>query len=134
MRASRFRIVHVTTRHDLAGIIVDDLIGQNEMWLMDEGFEATANDGFLLATRLIHLDPFYAAAGTAVPLDRAILQHALLTLAARQQGFGPKTLDSPRPPEAIYAAAIRGGAMNSIEFADTWRSRAVSPRCRRNLC
>ena len=43
---------------------------------------------------------------------------ALFSLAARQQAFGPATLDSPRLPEAIYAAAIRNGAMNSIEYAE----------------
>jgi hypothetical protein len=116
MQASSFRIVQVKTRHDIAGLIVDDVFGQDELWLMDEGFEATLEDGRVLATRLIRLDPFCAAAGASVPLERNVLQDALFTLSTRQQGFGPQTLDSPRLPEAIYAAAIRSGAMNTIAF------------------
>jgi len=116
MQASTFRIVQVKTRHDVAGLIVDDVFGQNELWLMDEGFEATLTDGVVLATRLVHLDPFCSTAGASVPLERNVLRDALFSLAARHKAFGPATLDDPRLPEAIYAAAIRGGAMNSIEF------------------
>jgi hypothetical protein len=117
MQASTFHIVQVKERHDIAGIIVDDVFRQNELWLMDEGFEATVTNGVVLAGRLVRLDPYCTTAGATVPLDRDVFQDAFYSLAAaRHQDFGAATLDDPRLPEAIYAAAIRNGAMNSIAF------------------
>lgn len=117
MRVSKFHIIQVKARHDIAGIVVDDVFRQNELWLMDEGFEQTAENGLVLAGRLVRLGPFCATAGATVPLDRNVLQDAFYSMAtARNQDFGAATLDDPRLPEAIYAAAIRNGAMNSIAF------------------
>jgi|SRR5580658_1017099 hypothetical protein len=116
MQATTFHIIQVKTRHNIAGIVVDDVFRQKELWLMDEGFEATLTNGLVLATRLIYLDPFYSTAGVSVPLEKDILRDALFSLAVRGREFGPETLDDPRLPEAIYAAAVRSGAMSSIAF------------------
>jgi hypothetical protein len=117
MRTSIFRIIHFRSRHVLAGINADNVFGQDELWLMDEGFEASAENGLVLAARLVDLGPFYATAGACVPMGRDILLDAVSSLVGRRQTIAPSTLDNPRLPEAIYAAAIRGGAMSSIEFA-----------------
>ena len=117
MRVSKFHIIQVKARHEIAGLVVDEVFRQDELWLMNEGFEETAEDGLVLAGRLVRLGPFCATAGATVPLDRNVLQDALYSMVvARNRDFGPKTLDDPRLPEAIYAAAIRNGAMNAIAF------------------
>lgn len=82
---------------------------------MDEGFEATLTDGMMLAARLIRLDPFHSTAGASVPISRYILQEALLSLAGRRS-VNPALLDNPRLPEAVYAAAIKNGATDTISF------------------
>lgn len=49
--------------------------------------------------------------------SRSLSRHALLSLAARRGTLNPASLDDSRLPEAVYAAAIRGGAMDTINFA-----------------
>jgi hypothetical protein len=115
LQAGTFRIIQVKGRHHIAGIVVEDMFGGQEMWVMDEGFEATLTDGMMLAARLIRLDPFHSTAGASVPISRYILQEALLSLAGRRS-VNPALLDNPRLPEAVYAAAIKNGAMDTISF------------------
>jgi hypothetical protein len=116
LQAGTFHIVQVKGRHHIAGVVVEDVVREKEMWLMDEGFEATLTDGMVLATRLIRLDPFHSTAGASVPISRYILQDALLSLAARRGTLNAASLDDPRLPEAVYAAAIKSGAMDTISF------------------
>lgn len=116
LQAETFRIIQVRGRHHVAGIVVEDVFRKEEMWLMDEGFEATLPDDLVVAARLIRLDPFYSTAGASVPISSAILQDALLSLAARRGALNPPSHDDPRLPEAVYAAAIKSGAMDTMSF------------------
>ena len=52
LQHSRFHIVRVLRRHEVAGLVTEDTVTHEQLWLMDEGFEATARSGMGLATRL----------------------------------------------------------------------------------
>jgi hypothetical protein len=52
MRNARFSIIGILRRHDVAGLIVEDLFRGVEVWLVDEGLESSLPDGAALATRL----------------------------------------------------------------------------------
>jgi hypothetical protein len=48
-----------------------------EHWLVDEGLESSAPDGFLLATRLFAPDSFSMTAGVFVPVASALLHDVI---------------------------------------------------------
>jgi len=52
MLAARFALIRVERRHPEAGLIVTDLMREEEFWLVDEGMESTAPFGFKMATRV----------------------------------------------------------------------------------
>jgi hypothetical protein len=45
MRRARFSIIGILRRHDVAGLIVEDLFRGGEFWLVDEGLESSLPDG-----------------------------------------------------------------------------------------
>jgi hypothetical protein len=117
LQAATFHIVLASRHHHVAGVVVEDLFRKQDIWLMDEGLDATMPDGTLLAARLIRLDPFHATASASVPISRSDLRNALLSLAARRATLDPASvIDDPRLPEAIFATAIKSGAMDGISF------------------
>jgi hypothetical protein len=116
LRSSTFHVVQVKTRHDIAGLVIDDVFRDRELWLMDEALAETATEGLILAARMIRAGSFWSTAGATVPLDGDTFRDAFLSMAERRHTLGPRTLDDPRLPEAIYSAAIRNGAMSAIAF------------------
>ena len=70
---ARFRLWRVEGRHATAGLAIWDIGNDGPLWLMDEGFEATARVGDMFAGRLIAIDDFVMTTGAAVPLDKEAL-------------------------------------------------------------
>jgi hypothetical protein len=118
LRANSFRVVRVKERHPIAGLIVHDLAHREELWLMDEGLEASSHEGAGLAARLIPLETFHTTAGAIVPVAEDMFKHALHSLAARRGKLDFSALDDPRLPEALYAAAISSNAMEYMAYAE----------------
>ncbi len=77
MLAARFVLIRFERRHPEAGLIVTDLLSDEEFWLVDEGIEASMPVGFKIATRVFSPEDFHMAAGAFVPLEGAILMSAL---------------------------------------------------------
>ena len=77
MLAARFALIRVERRHPEAGLIVTDLMREEEFWLVDEGMESTAPFGFKMATRVYSPEDFHMAAGVFVPLAGVLLMRAL---------------------------------------------------------
>ena len=77
LRHCRFRIIRVLRRHEIAGLVVEDIVSHEELWLMDEGLEATAPEGAAFGTRLLRLNGFYMTAGAAVPVTGDVLEAAI---------------------------------------------------------
>jgi hypothetical protein len=118
MLAARFALIRVERRHPEAGLIVRDLIREDEFWLVDEGMESSAPVGSKMATRVYSPDHFYMAAGVFVPLESASLMNVLrrrpllLRMSLDQAG------EDRRFAEAIYREAIEAGVMERVRFQD----------------
>jgi hypothetical protein len=116
LRHCRFRIIRVLRRHETAGLVVEDVVSHEELWLMDEGLEATAPEGAAFGSRLLHLDGFHMTAGAAVPVTGDVLEAAIASRPVWLNDAQFRFVDDPRFPEALYAAAIRHGKMQFMKF------------------
>ena len=58
LQHSRFHIVRVLRRHEVAGLVTEDTVTHEQLWLMDEGF-SDRQSGMGLATRLLRVNGFY---------------------------------------------------------------------------
>ena len=70
MRQARFSVWRVERRHEVAGLIVQDLLRQGEAWLVDEALEQSAPEAMTMAIRLGTPDLFAMTSGIIVPVDR----------------------------------------------------------------
>ena len=118
MLAARFVLIRVERRHPEVGLIVTNLMREEEFWLVDEGLESSALVGFKLATRVFSPEDFHMAAGAFVPLDNALVIDAI----ARRPLLGRMTteeaLGDRRFAEALYREAIHSGVMEQVRFQD----------------
>src|SRR4051794_41385543 len=51
MRRARFSVWRVERRHEVAGLVVQDLLRQGEAWLVDEAMERSAPPGMAAGMR-----------------------------------------------------------------------------------
>ena len=70
MCRSRFSLFLVKRRHSATGLILEDLLRQEEVWLMDEGLEQSAPDGTVFASRVTRPDAFHMTTGAPFPMTR----------------------------------------------------------------
>ncbi len=113
---NKFCIVEVIERHERAGLIVEDINRKTKVWLMDEGFESTAATGLILGARIIKPTDFYLTAGGAIPVSPEIIADALSRRGIWLKNSPTTTLDDLRFPSALYASALRSGAMNNFSY------------------
>jgi hypothetical protein len=118
MCQARFTIVTVVRRHEAAGMIVNDLFRERELWLVDIGLESSFPDGSVLATRLFQPEAFAMTAGVNVPLYRELVIDALDELPHSLSESPIAALDDRRFAEAIYRVALAGGVMRRIKYQD----------------
>lgn len=75
MSRSRFSVFEVAGRHEIAGVFLNDLFTDEELWLVDHGLETSAPDGLRMALRLIRPDDFWMTTGAqAIVTDEAWAQ------------------------------------------------------------
>jgi hypothetical protein len=115
---ARFAVVSIVRRHEAAGLIVEDLFRERELWLVDIGLETSFPDGSVLATRLYQPEAFLMTAGASVPLDRELITDALNVLPQSLTKSPTAALDDRRFAEAIYRVALAGGVMQRIKYQD----------------
>ena len=118
MRQARFAIVTVERRHEAAGVIVTDLFRETELWLMDEGLEASAQAGWALATRYYAPDRFVMTAGISIPVSRLLLEIALDAVPRAARHAPAEAIDEPRVAEALYRTALKVGIMDNVTYKD----------------
>ena len=114
--SDRFTLIKVRGRHHIAGLMVEDINRHNEMWLMDEGFEATADPGLVLGARIIKPTAFCMTAGGAIPINPEVISDALSRRAIWLKNKPEQTLEDPRFPAALYSAAIRNHVMDNFQY------------------
>lgn len=118
MCRSRFSIWRVERRHEVAGLVVQDLLRQSEAWLVDEGLERSAAAGMALAMRLCEPETFAMTAGVIVPVDRQMMEEVLDEVLPRVRGEPQQLAEDPRFATAIYRIALAEGVMEQVAFQE----------------
>jgi hypothetical protein len=119
MRASRFSILRIERRHEIAGLIATDLFRRTELWLIDIGLESSVPDRSLMATRLYTPEQFSMIAGVNVPFDPNIIDDLAAELPRHLRGQPvAEIIDDRRFAEAIYRVALASGIMERIKYQD----------------
>lgn len=119
MRHARFAVVAVERRHPSVGLVVTELFREAKHWLVDEGLEASAEQGTLFATRYFAPDHFVMTAGVIVPVDTLLLTEAFASVPPLLRKSPMEAIDDRRSAEAIYRTAIADGIMDGVVYQDT---------------
>jgi hypothetical protein len=127
MSEARFSIYSVLRRHDAAGLIVEDKLRQTQLWLVDEGIEASAREGYTFASRFFTPEAFAMTAGVMVPLKRALFATLLAEEEKLFRKSPPELAEDRRFAEALYRIALRDGAMENVILQDAPEPGAKGP-------
>src|SRR5687768_6339382 len=102
MRQARFSVWRVERRHEVAGLIVQDLLRQGEAWLVDEALEQSAPEGMTMTMRLGTADEFAMTCGIIVPVGRDVMEEVLDEVLPRVRGAPDQVANDRRFAMAIY--------------------------------
>ncbi len=112
MADARFSVFEMIERHPVAGVVLSDLSTGDEVWLMDQGFEASVRPGYLLAFRLIRPAEFHMTTGVVVSMnDDATWEAANRRHPLKSTDDLLVISDRDRLAEAVYAAAVETDAL-----------------------
>jgi hypothetical protein len=115
-QAARFRVWQVERPHEVGGLWVSNVGVGGEMWLMDEGMEASCAVGDMFAGRLMAVEDFVMTCGASVPVNVTLLAAALGNMPNITVDSHEDMLNDPRFAIGIYRAAIETGTMESVRY------------------
>ena len=115
---ARFSVWRIERRHETAGLVVLDLMRQEEVWLVDEHLEQTAHPGTSLAMRLSTPEAFAMTCGIVVPVDAEMMEEVFDTMLERVHGDADAIANDRRFATAIYRIAVMDALMSLVRFAD----------------
>jgi hypothetical protein len=118
MCQARFSVWQVERRHETAGLIMQDLMREESLWLVDEGLEQTAVEGMSLAMRVITPEAFAITCGLIVPVDAMLLDEVFEEVLERIRGDADAIANDRRFATAIYRRAILDGLMDQVGLTD----------------
>jgi hypothetical protein len=118
MCQARFSVWQVERRHETAGLIVQDLMREESLWLVDEGLEQTAAEGMSLAMRVITPEAFAMTCGVIVPVDAMLLDEVFEEVLGRIRGVADAIANDRRFATAIYRRAVLDGLMDQVGLID----------------
>ena len=119
MCQARFSLWRIERRHEIAGVIVTDLLRDRETWLLDQGLAHSANPGMTVASRLCWPAEFAMTCGVIVPVDVELIEDAFSDSTAWLSYADPQRLaDDPRFAAAIYRNAIQAGIMENVVYQE----------------
>jgi hypothetical protein len=122
MRQARFSLWRIERRHPTTGLILRDLLREEEIWLIDEAMEKSTPPGVAMAARLLQPESFAMTARIIVPILPDLmplpdLMDEVLTRApALKRLQGDDLATDPRFAIGIYRAAVATGAMERVRF------------------
>ena len=122
MRQARFSLWRVERRHPTTGLILRDLLRDEEAWLVDEAMEKNAPPGVEMAARLLQPESFAMTARIIVPIlpDLMTLPDLMEDVFARAPGLrrlqGDALARDPRFAIGTYRAAVATGTMERVRF------------------
>jgi hypothetical protein len=118
MRQARFSVWQVERRHEAVGLVVQDLIRENSLWLVDESLEQTAPEGMSVAMRVIMPEAFAMTCGVIVPVDAMLLDEVFEEVLGRIRGKADAIANDRRFATTIYRMAVLEGLMDQVGFVD----------------
>jgi hypothetical protein len=122
MRPARFSLWRIERHHETEGLILRDLLRDEETWLVDEAMAKNARPGMEMAGRLLKPDQFAMTARVVVPIIANLitlpeLMEEVFTRAPALRRLQPNDLASdPRFAIGVYRAAAAAGVMDFIRF------------------
>jgi hypothetical protein len=122
MRQARFSLWRVERDHETTGLILRDLLREEEIWLIDEAMTKNARPGQEMAARLVQPDRFAMTARVIVPINPALmtrpeLMEEVFTRAPALRSLQGKALaEDLRFAICVYRAAVATGAMDFVRF------------------
>lgn len=118
MREARFSVWQVERRHEAVGLVVQDLMRENSLWLVDESLEQTAPEGMSVAMRVIMPEAFAMTCGVIVPVDAMLLDEVFEEVLGRIRGEADAIANDRRFATTIYRMAVLEGLMDQVGFVD----------------
>jgi hypothetical protein len=118
IRDAHFSVWQFVRRHDVAGLIVKDVVAKTESWLMDLGLSSSGEPGFAFAARLCRPAEFAMTCGIIVPVDEYVLRDAVASVVTSRSAKPSDMMGDPRLVVAIYRSAIDAGVMDNIRYRD----------------
>ena len=118
MRQARFSVWQVERRHEAVGLVVQDLMRENSLWLVDESLEQTAPEGMSVAMRVIMPEAFARTCGVIVPVDAMLLDEVFEEVLGRIRGEADAIANDRRFATTIYRMAVLEGLMDQVGFVD----------------
>jgi len=119
MCQARFLIWQVERRHEMAGLIVQDLMREESLWLVDEGLEQTAAEGLSFAMRVITPETFAMTCGVIVPIDAMLLDEVFDEVLGRIRGEADAIANDRRFATVICRRAVLEGLMDQVGLIDS---------------
>jgi hypothetical protein len=122
MRRARFSLWRIERRHSTTGLILRDLLRDEETWLVDEAMERNAPPGVEMAARLLQLENFAMTARIIVPIlpdlmTRLDLMEEVFSRAPALRRLQRDVLaGDPRFAIGIYRAAVARGTMERVRL------------------
>jgi hypothetical protein len=122
MRRARFSLWRIERRHSTTGLILRDLLRDEETWLVDEAMERNAPPGMEMAARLLQLENFAMTARIIVPIlpdlmTRLDLMEEVFSRAPALRRLQRDVLaGDPRFAIGIYRAAVARGTMERVRL------------------
>ena len=119
MRHARFSIWRVERLHETAGLVLRDLLRQEETWLVDESMENNPPLGGAFAGRLFTPESFAMTTGVLVPVTRSLMKEVFDKTPALQHATANAIARDPRFATAIYRAGLARGATGPVRYEYT---------------
>jgi hypothetical protein len=122
MRQARFSLWRIERRHPTTGLILRDLLRDEEIWLIDEAMAKNARPGREMAARLVQPERFAMTARVIVPINPVLMtrpelmEEVFIRAPALRSLQGKALAEDPRFAIGIYRAAVATGAMDSVRF------------------
>jgi hypothetical protein len=116
MRRTTFSIWKIEHRHDVAGLVVTDLLREKEVWLIDEALERSSGNGMLFASRFCFIDGFAMTCGVVVPVTDDIVDDVLTDALAWRHSDLSMLAEDPKFATAIYRAAVDYRIMDCVAY------------------
>jgi hypothetical protein len=116
---ARFSIWRIIRRHEVAGVMVKDVLRDSEAWLVDEALTVSASPGLTFASRLYWPDDFAMTCGVVVPVDAELMEDALREgMPWMRHADLNQLADDPRFAMVVYRTALNRGIMDSVVFQE----------------